>query len=246
MGTTQKRNRSRDSGFFCIRSLDSACQPPLDDNNEGVRDPAASPPRPDSEDQLRADARRNRARILDAATKLFVEKGPNAPTEEVAAAAGVGIGTVFRHFPTKAALLEEVWLTKLRRLVDEAQLLGSSDDPEAALFEFFSRMVAGTSSKRAFSNALAEAGIDVTSKSAEIKAELGQAIGKLLANAQRAGTVRKDVNLPDLMALMAGAFHAAEHGTACNETACRVLGIIFDGLRPPPEKAPRKGRAPRP
>jgi AcrR family transcriptional regulator len=195
--------------------------------------------RPEPEDQLRADARRNRCRILEAAETVFTEKGTQASTEEVAAVAGVGIGTVFRHFPTKAALLEGVVLLKLRRLVAEAETLSASEDPHAALFEFFSRMIAGHSSKRAFSDALADAGVDMKSTTAEVKQELGRAIGKLLANAQRLGTVRKDMGVPELMALMSGAFHAAEHGTDCNETAGRVLGIIFDGLRPQTSRARR-------
>ena len=205
-----------------------------------VRDPTQTSQRPAADDQLRSDARRNRTRILEVAERVFAEKGTQASTEEVAAAAGVGIGTVFRHFPTKAALLEGVVLSKLQRLIDEAEALSTSEDPNAALFEFFSRMVAGSSSKRAFADALAEAGVDLTSATAELKQELGRVIGTLLSNAQRAGTVRKDVGVPELMALMSGAFHAAERGTDCSATACRVLDIIFDGLRAgPPQKRRR-------
>src|SRR5437762_11835902 len=82
-----------------------------------------------SPDDLRADARRNRCRILEAAESVFAGKGMGASTDEVASAAGVGIGTVFRHFPTKAALLEALLVSKLRRLVDEAEALCSSEDP---------------------------------------------------------------------------------------------------------------------
>jgi AcrR family transcriptional regulator len=186
----------------------------------------------DEPDDLRADARRNRARILEAAETVFTEQGLHAPTELVAAAAGVGIGTVFRHFPTKAALLEALLVTKLRRLVEDATALSTSEDPRAALFEFYSRMVERSSSKKAFADALAEAGVDVKSAVSEPKKELGRAVGVLLANAQRAGTVRPDVGVAELMALMAGALHAAEHVTDSRETVRRVLGIIFDGLRP--------------
>ena len=73
---------------------------------------------------LRADARRNRARLLEVADRVFTERGVGAPTEEVARAAGVGIGTVFRHFPTKEALLEAVYVARLRRLkTDDRPLL---------------------------------------------------------------------------------------------------------------------------
>lgn len=193
-----------------------------------------------SPEDLRADARRNRSRILEAAESVFTAKGMGASTEEVASAAGVGIGTVFRHFPTKAALLEALLVSKLRRLVDEAEALGSSEDPRGALFEFFTRMLEQSSSKKAFADALAAAGVDVRGATLETKKELGRAIGKLLANAQRAGTVRVDVQVPELMALMAGAFHAAEHATNSREVATRALAIIFDGLRP--EGAVRPGR----
>src|SRR5205814_7441463 len=114
-----------------------------------------------SPDDLRADARRNRCRILEAAESVFAGKGMGASTDEVASAAGVGIGTVFRHFPTKAALLEALLVSKLRRLVDEAEALCSSEDPRGALFAFFTRMLEQSSSKKAFADALAAAGIDV-------------------------------------------------------------------------------------
>jgi hypothetical protein len=102
--------------------------------------------------------------------------------------------------------------------------------------------VVGSSSKRAFSDALTEAGVDVKSATAELKQDLGRAIGELLANAQRAGTVRRDVGVPELMALLGGAFHAAERGTACSETVCRVLDIIFNGLRVAGAKGKRPQR----
>ena len=191
-------------------------------------------------DDLRADARRNRCRILEAAESVFTTKGMGASTDEVAAAAGVGIGTVFRHFPTKSALLEALLVSKLRHLVDEAEGLSSSEDPRAALFAFFTKMFEQSSSKKAFADALAAAGVDVRGATLETKKELGRAIGKLLANAQKAGTVRKDVEVPELMALMAGAFHAVEHATNSRETAMRALAIIFDGLRPEGAARPRR------
>jgi hypothetical protein len=107
-------------------------------------------------------------------------------------------------------------------------------------------MLEQSSSKKAFSDALAEAGVDVRGATLETKKELGRAISKLLTNAQRAGTVRRDVQVPELMALMAGAFHAAEHATNSREVATRALGIIFDGLRPEGAARPRPRRAAKP
>ncbi len=207
------------------------------------KSPGRSEAGPSAPDDLRADARRNRCRILEVAECVFDEKGMAASTEEIATAAGVGIGTVFRHFPTKAALLEALLVGRLRCLVDEAEALSSSGDPRAALFTFFNHMLEQNSSKKAYADALAAAGVDVRGATHETKKELGAAISKLLASAQRAGTVRKDVQVPELMALMAGAFHAAEHATNSHDIATRALGIIFDGLRPEGAARPRARRA---
>jgi hypothetical protein len=133
-------------------------------------------------------------------------------------------------------------VSKLRRLVCEAEALSTSEDPRAALFSFFSHMFEHSSSKKAYSEALAAAGVDVRGATLETKKELGAAIGKLLASAQRAGTVRKDVGVAELMALMAGASHAAEHATNSKEVAARTLEIIFDGLRPEGAARPRVRR----
>ncbi len=203
------------------------------------KEPVLSPADRSAPDDLRADARRNRCRILEAAETVFASKNMAASTEEVAAAAGVGIGTVFRHFPTKNALLEALLVAKLRRLVDEAEALSSSEDPRAALFAFFTHMLEDSSKKKAYAEALAAAGVDVRGATLETKKELGAAIGKLLTSAQRAGTVRKDVGVAELMALMAGASHAAEHATNSCEVATRALEIIFDGLRPIGAARPR-------
>src|SRR5258708_17586261 len=89
----------------------------------------------------RADAQRNRARLLDVAELVFATKGIGASTEEIAREAGVGIGTVFRHFPTKEALLEAVFIRRLQQLAARADALAEADDPGAAFFSFFSYVV---------------------------------------------------------------------------------------------------------
>jgi AcrR family transcriptional regulator len=183
---------------------------------------------------LRADAQRNRARILAAADAVFTTKGPTASTEEVANQAGVAIGTVFRHFPTKEALIEAVFAERLHGLVDEAESLLDADDAGAAFFAFFGRVVTQTASKHAFTNALAEAGIDavaVHSVIATVGADLHRALGDLLVRAQATGAVRLDLRVPELVAVLIGASHAIEHG-ADTDTQARVLAIVVDGLRP--------------
>jgi AcrR family transcriptional regulator len=183
---------------------------------------------------LRADAQRNRARILSAADAVFAAKGPTASTEEVARQAEVAIGTVFRHFPTKEALIEAVFAERLRELVSEAESLVNADDAGAAFFAFFDRVVTQTASKHAFTDALAEAGIDtvaVHGAIAMVGTQLHRAFGALLARAQESGAVRADLRVPELVALLIGASHAIEHA-ADTDTQARVLAVVVDGLRP--------------
>lgn len=186
----------------------------------------STPPKP-----LRADALRNRAKVLEAAEAVFTAHGTATSTEEVARAAGVGIGTVFRHFPTKEALLEAVFVTRLRRLAEEADALTSADDPGEAFFAFFAGVVDHAATKNAISAALAEAGVDVAETTAETGQDLKRALATLLARAQEAGTVRPDVGLPEVMTLLVGASQAAEHVGGDSGVRDRALAVVFDGLR---------------
>jgi AcrR family transcriptional regulator len=190
-------------------------------------EPRAAAARP-----LRADARRNRARILEAAEAVFAAKGVAASTEEVARRAGVGIGTVFRHFPTKEALLEAVVDGHLRRLADEAGALAAADDPGAALAAFFGRAMERSPAKLALVDALAAAGVEVGRRAGSPAGrELHRALAALLARAQRAGAVRDDVGVGDLVALLAGVSRAAEHAGWDRAAQARILAVVLDGLR---------------
>src|SRR5260370_21043784 len=108
----------------------------------------------------RADARANRVRILDVADDVFGEGGESASTEEVARLAGVGIATVFRHFPTKAALLEAVLARRFDRLREQAEALFDAADPGQAFLGFFRHLVADAPAKIGIAEALLEAGGD--------------------------------------------------------------------------------------
>ena len=180
---------------------------------------------------LRADALRNRAKVLEAAETVFDARGTGASTEEVAREAGVGIGTVFRHFPTKEALLEAVYVDRLRKLAGEAEALASAADPGEAFFAFFSRVVGHAATKNAFSAALMEAGVDVSEATAETGQGLKRALAALLSRAQGAGAVRRDVGLPEVMTLLVGASQAAERFGGDQEVRDRALTVVFDGLR---------------
>jgi AcrR family transcriptional regulator len=181
---------------------------------------------------LRSDAQRNCSRVLAAAEEVFAAHGTSVSTEEVARVAGVGIGTVFRHFPTKAALLEAVFLERIRRFAEEADRLTTSDDPEAAFWTFLTRVGEVASSKSAYAEALTTAGTDLGEALNPAREQLPRALGVLLRRAQEAGAVREDVGVPELIALMVATSRVTERGPTDAGLRDRVHEIIFDGLRP--------------
>ena len=194
-----------------------------------------TPPRRDagpagSATPLRADARRNRARILAAATEVFAEHGASASTEAVARRAGVAIGTIFRHFPTKDDLLRAIMKDLLQRLTDQANLLAAEGDPATALFGFVTSMVDQAAAKKTVVDLLAATGTDIQ-VTASVQA-LQHGIGNLLTRAQQAGTVRQDVQIAEVMALITSTCQGALQGGWDNHLQHRALTIIFNGLRP--------------
>ncbi|WP_345023178.1 helix-turn-helix domain-containing protein [Actinomadura keratinilytica] len=182
--------------------------------------------------RMRADARRNRARILAAAEEVFAEKGEGASTEEVASRAGVAIGTVFRHFPTKRDLLAAIMKELRARLVGEAAALAARADPATAFFDYFAFLVERAARVRTVLGLLAAEGMGVEPGD-QIRA-LQQAVGELLAAAQRAGAVRPDVGIDEVMAILTAACQGALHGAWDDDLRRRTLAVVFDGLRPRP------------
>jgi AcrR family transcriptional regulator len=170
---------------------------------------------------LRADARRNRARILDAAEAVFSELGPGASTDEVARRAGVAIGTVFRHFPTKDDLLTAIMKRLLAQLVEEA---GRQD-----LFAFFTHLVAQAAAKKTVVDLLAGSGVDV--RLPEALGLLEEAVGGLLEQARAGGAVAASVRLPEVMALLASVCQGAVRGGWDERLQARTLAVVFAGLK---------------
>lgn len=179
---------------------------------------------------MRADARRNRARVLEAAEAVFAAGGTSASTEEVAHRAGVGIGTVFRHFPTKEALLEALLTERVARLADAARSLATSPDPGAALFGLITTMVEEAVTKKTYIDALADASLESRIARSEAGQAAVHAMGLLLARAQEAGAVREDIGVRELIALVVGASRAAEHAGNDPAVRDRMLRVVFDGL----------------
>jgi AcrR family transcriptional regulator len=181
---------------------------------------------------LRADARRNRARVLEAAEAVFSSEGLSVPIDEIAERAGLGVGTIYRHFPTKEALFEAIVLHHMERLLERARCLASAGDPAEALFEFMSVIVEEGVAKRDLADALAGAGIDLKATVSTLKHDLESALSALLVRAQSAGTVRDDVTVADLLGLISGACMTTERHPDPRSPR-RMLQIVCDGLRRP-------------
>ncbi|MDH6135010.1 AcrR family transcriptional regulator [Kitasatospora sp. MAA4] len=185
----------------------------------------------DSPRPLRADARRNRARLLEVAEAVFTARGTGVSTEEIAREAGVGVGTLFRHFPTKEALLEAVLLRRLERLAEAAEQLAATKAPGDAFFTFFALVVDQSPAKNVFADALSAAGVDVRQTTSEIGRTLHQAMAALLTEAQRANAVRADLGVPELTALLVGTCRMVEHLGSDSDARERTFAVIADGLR---------------
>jgi AcrR family transcriptional regulator len=179
----------------------------------------------------RADARRNIGRVLEAAEELFATQGLAVPIDVVAAKAGVGVGTVYRHFPTKEALFHAVVVARLDALVARAKQLADAPDAGQALFGFVTELADVAAQKKDLTDELARAGIDSEQVHSTIKEELEEAFDFLLRRAQVAGAVREDVTSADVVALLMGACMAADRRGSVG-SAHLLVGVICDGLRP--------------
>jgi AcrR family transcriptional regulator len=186
----------------------------------------------DTSRPLRADARRNRARVLEAAETVLARDGMAASLREIARQADVGLATIYRQFPTKEALYEAIVLERIRRLVEEAQASADTDDAGTAFFAFFTRVVADATEQKMLVDALADAGVDVKAGMGDLHRAMLDAIEALLTRAQRAGAVRGDLAMPELLALLGAACLAAQRSRWDEGMRTRALAFMFDGFRP--------------
>lgn len=196
---------------------------------------ATTQPAHASDRELRADARRNREQVLRTAQQLFAMEGLGVSLDEIARRAGVGPGTVHRHFPTKEALYLAVATEMLQQLVAEAEALAAAGDP-AALFTLLSRMMATGAENVAVKSALAAAEFDLRTAAPGVAADLTRQVADLLDRAHAAAVVRPDLTVDEVMALVAGAFAAIRHANAetSRGRSAHLAQLILDGLRPQP------------
>lgn len=177
---------------------------------------------------LRADARRNRARVLAAAQEAFAAEGIAVPLDEIARRAGVGAGTVYRHFPTKEALFETIVLGRVRELGERIREWAAAPDPGPAFFAMLAELVERGALKRDLVDALTAAGIDVSGPLAAARNGIRTSMEALLTRAQDAGAVRSDIGIDDLSTLLSTMFLATtQHGPGVPKG---VLAVIVDGL----------------
>jgi AcrR family transcriptional regulator len=175
--------------------------------------------------------------VLDAAREAFAVEGLAVPLDEIARRAGVGAGTVYRHFPTKEALFEAVVVDRLEALTDVGRATldrldqSSPTTPGAEFFSFMTAMVADARAKTDLAEALIGAGVDLQKATFAAATDLRHVLGELLIRAQAAGAVRPDLDIADLHALAAGAI-AAERRAEGDGRPGRLAQLIWDGMRP--------------
>ncbi|GAA2305788.1 TetR/AcrR family transcriptional regulator [Actinomadura luteofluorescens] len=177
----------------------------------------------------RADARRNRERILEAAFEAFAADGRLVPLDDIARRAGVGAGTVYRHFPTKEALFQAVVTERIERIVDEAEALVDAEEPGEAFYGYLMWVVERAMFNHALCDALAA---DLGTLDARGTDErFTSALGEMLRRAQAAGAVRPDVDVQDVRSLMVGAM-VMERRRRPEGGPGRMTALACDALRP--------------
>jgi AcrR family transcriptional regulator len=188
------------------------------------------PARVEAARPLRADGRRNRDRLLEIAVRAFSQDGPDVTLDAIAKEAGVGIGTLYRHFPTREALVDAAYRSELARLCDSVDDLLRDSPPDQALRTWMDSFNGYMSTKRGMSDALRAVIASGGDPFSESRTRLTTAVATLLRAGAEAGLLRSDVAPGDVLASLSGATLA----TTSPEQAGRLLDLLMDGLRPRP------------
>jgi len=185
---------------------------------------------------------RNRARVLEAAEAVFAAEGISVPVDVIAEKAGVGVGTLYRHFPTKEKLFEAILIDRIAAIAADARSRIDAADPGAAFFAFLQHLVEESALKRDLIQALVGAGVEIEHAVAPAKRDLEAAVGELLAVAQHAGAVRSDVTTSAVISLVGATCIACERPST-GSLPGELIAIVCDGLRPPAAPRPSTGPA---
>jgi AcrR family transcriptional regulator len=193
------------------------------------------PPEPGVEKPLRADARRNREKVMAAARAAFAEHGSDAQMDDVARRAKVGVGTVYRHFPTKEALFVALLEDTFARIAERSREALHHEDP----WQAFTGMLWDAGQSLAGDRALAEAmQADLPMEQCPGERELSEITAQLIARAKADGSMRADAVLDDIPMLMCGIGSATFRKHSCSHSWRRHLAIVIDGLHARPDCTP--------
>ena len=179
---------------------------------------------------MRADARRNREKLLAAAAELFASEGTDVSLEAVAKRAGVGIGTLYRHFPTRDALIAETYRNEVAHVADGAAELLATLPPDQAMEQWLERFIAYAAAKRGMADALKQLSVSREELFPEARRRIGETIDTLLAAGVEAGTIRPDVTADDVYRATMAIWNIPD----CDgwvDQARTVLRLVMDGLR---------------
>jgi AcrR family transcriptional regulator len=179
---------------------------------------------------LRADARRNRDKLLTVAAEAFARSGAGASLEGIARDAGVGIGTLYRHFPTRESLVLAAYWHEVKRLCETADELLAALAPADALREWMGRLTRYAITKRGMAEALTAATSAEGAALPHAYTEVVGTLGKLLDAGVRAGAVRADVSADDMILALAGLGRLKESDEG-QAQARRLIDLLMDGLR---------------
>jgi AcrR family transcriptional regulator len=186
----------------------------------------------------RTDSVRNRERLLQAAAAVFGAGGPDASLEAVARRAGVGIGTLYRHFPTREALFEAVYRHEVEQLAEQAEQLKTAAVPVEALRSWLRSNVAFVATKKGMAAALALAVNKKSDLTAYSSDRLTRAVASLLDRAVAAGEIRADISPEDLLRALVGMCYLHDQ-PGWQESVLRLVDVLVDGLR----RTPGSGRS---
>lgn len=179
---------------------------------------------------MRADAQRNYDRLLEEARQAFVVHGTDASLEDLARHAGVGIGTLYRHFPDRYALMNAVFQQEVDKLTGRARELLTADSPTEALLQWLRMVALHSAAYRGLAAAVMSA---PDNKMPACRTPLREAGGMLLERAQRAGEVRGHITIADLLQLTNAIVLTAERTPEDRTLFDRLMGLVMDGLREP-------------